>query len=641
MKKALLFSLLLSSTFTHIDAAEVAAPMAEQVVPASSEISLNKEEILGERSEKKHKAVDLDGKEIEVQFFDKSAHHGLVTKKLKLQDGGTYDPTGKQNFPYMAGEKMPAGAAVVYVLRKADSPDELKLVPADANIGNFPGYSANEPKEYWMYKDENNYLYPYAEEEDPNASLILNKKASVYVYEVPDFEATAQQKKITELEEKIKSGSFAAAPNESNAPAIAAAGSPFIEKFQYGEALIEGKHVNLVLTTSDPKATPENFAELKKEFLELCSAHPNVAVAIFSLALEGESVLAEGKTENLKTIRLFDKGITASLMFSSEVTPEMARAFVASLKSTSTMSKKEIEDLQKELTEKAAKAIQELEEERLQKEQMQMELMAAEEEVRKAQEETETAKVLAAKILEEADAHKEDAIVSKQIAEQTEQQLEQTQIQVVETERKLEEIASTEQQLEQENAALKGTIQEEKDEKEKIKEKLDDAHDMIGETHEALLEAATNANNVAIQQPVDQQVVVTTPIDINASEHIDSTLPIAEASIVNPSQQSLADVTRIEDQPIASPSLEEEQSIPIAKPLEDQLPNDDVNAATGVSEQQILPIATQVEPQSAVIMLDKDKLEKSVPNPLADSLAKYVEPNDAGLHPAATEILSH
>ena len=92
MKKKLLFSLLLGTAFiwtNNLCAAEV-APAAEEAKPAGDKAAVDEpktEEV------KKYKAIGLDGKEIEVQFFDKSKHPGMVTKFLNLQDGGTYNPS--------------------------------------------------------------------------------------------------------------------------------------------------------------------------------------------------------------------------------------------------------------------------------------------------------------------------------------------------------------------------------------------------------------------------------------------------------------------------------------------------------------------------------------------------------------------
>ena len=84
MKKKLLFSLLLGSAFAWMNevyaADTAAAPAAEKAKPTGD----------AKEEEKKYKAVGLDNKEIEVQFFDKSKHPDFVLKKLFLQDGGAY-----------------------------------------------------------------------------------------------------------------------------------------------------------------------------------------------------------------------------------------------------------------------------------------------------------------------------------------------------------------------------------------------------------------------------------------------------------------------------------------------------------------------------------------------------------------------
>ena len=76
MKKKLLFSLLLGSAFAWMNemyaADTAAAPAAEEAKPAGD----------AKEEEKKYKAVGLDNKEIEVQFFDKSKHPDFVLKKL-------------------------------------------------------------------------------------------------------------------------------------------------------------------------------------------------------------------------------------------------------------------------------------------------------------------------------------------------------------------------------------------------------------------------------------------------------------------------------------------------------------------------------------------------------------------------------
>lgn len=615
MKKQLLFSLLLSSAFSLTN--EVYAT-EEAVVPSAdvnNEIVINKEKILGERPEKKYKAIGLDGKEIEVQFFDKSMHPNLATKKLKLQDGGTYDPTGKQNFPYMAGEKMPEGAAVVYVLRKSDNPDELKLAPADADIGKFSGYTGNEPKEWWMYKDENNYLYPYTEENDPNAKLILNKDANVYVYEVPDFEETMLKQKISKLEEEIKSGNITAAPGQvvsegNSSTSTIVTDSPFYKKFQFGDGLFNGKRIDFVLTTSDPKATPEVFAKLEKDLLELCSEHPNVAVAIFSLALEDKH--HEEKTESLKNIRISYEGIAATLMFSSEVNPIDARAYIEHLKMTSTMSPRDIKELQnkqEQQLEEKEKALEELEEE---KRKMEAELLAREEEVQRMEaeliakeREADIAKEIAAQALDEADKQKSMAL-------QTELELEKSHDEIVQTEEELklvqQEADLNAQQLEAENEKLKDEKEKLEAENKKVEEKLDDAHEMLSDAHQALITTAIPpVQDSKEEQEVLPPIVSSSNPSLDGNDLVDE-MPITEEPKIIQQTDSSGD------------SSLEKDDLTIGQPSE-ELADSQLNTTTKV--------VNEIQPGD---------LEQSKPTPLAESLAKYVKPEIISNDEKNTEI---
>ncbi len=216
MKKRLLFSLLLGSAFIWTNelhtASEATAPAGEEKSAEKIEAEAKADAPKGEE-EKKYKAIGLDGKEIEVQFFDKSKHPDLVLKKLFLQDGQAYShcsDSDPRNVPYIAGELPPAGCAVVNVFRKNNNPDELKFMgPAVAN-GAVPDYAVKN-EELWMYFD-GKFLYPFDDVEDPNAKLILkNNEVKVYSYEIVDSENSAKAKELQEalkksadLEEKLK-----------------------------------------------------------------------------------------------------------------------------------------------------------------------------------------------------------------------------------------------------------------------------------------------------------------------------------------------------------------------------------------------------------------------------------------------------
>jgi hypothetical protein len=262
MKKKLLFSLLLGSAFAWMNEMYAAAD-AEPAVEAGTNAGAKAAE--QETLEKAYKAKGLDGKEIEVRFFDKSNHSG-VTKVLNLQDGGTYSNM-KVNVPYMAGVPMPEGAAVVYVGRKKDNTDELILVPADADIGTFTDYSF-DPKEYWMYFD-GKYLYPYKEIPDTNAQLILGKKASIYQYEVPDEESTALKKEADDAKKEL-------ATAQEQLKEGGGAGGASSEELTKLKADLEAKTKELAEAEEKLKAgggtggvSPEETEALKKEIDEL------------------------------------------------------------------------------------------------------------------------------------------------------------------------------------------------------------------------------------------------------------------------------------------------------------------------------------------------------------------------------------
>ncbi|MBP9828809.1 MAG: hypothetical protein KBD04_02105 [Proteobacteria bacterium] len=681
MNKKLLFSLLLGSSFSwinemHATAEDSASIEGQSPALAATDSAIseeNKEHSSEEKSEKKYKAINLDGNEIEVQFFDKSMHPGMITKKLKFQDGGIYDPTGKQNFPYMAGEKMPEGAAIVYVLRKNDNKDEIKLVPANANIGNFPGYSG-DPKEWWMYKDENNYLYPYTEEPDPNASLILGKQASVYVYEVPDLEATEKEKalqkakeELAELQEKLKSGAYAVAaePGQSvntDLPAATNSEGLLTKKFQFGDGIFEGKQMNLVCTTSDPKATQETFLKLVSKLLELFSTLPNVAVAMFSLALDDEN------SNNLRQIRISGEGISVNLMFSSEIDPQTARRYVEHLRST-TFSPDEMKSLQ----EKHNLAVKEYE--------------AAMESMRLMQAQLDAAKELAAQALTTADEQKLEkakadleAENAKAILDATQNELilekaarEQSEEEKLAAEEEAKQAAILAQKAEQEKLAAEeeakqAAILAQKAEEEKLEaeKRLDKAHNAIIQVATAktkddnamlsptLLNApagdlASQSNGLADDGTnVEQQQ--TLPLDNSAGDEV--TKPVANSLAddgTNMEQQQTLPLDNSAGDEVTKPvangladdgtNMEQQQTLPldnssgdeVTKPVANGLADD----GTNMEQQQTLPLDNSAgdevinngenlapNPQTSVV--DESTLKASVTSPLQQSLAPYL-----------------
>lgn len=352
MKKKLLFSLLLGSAFAWMNevyaADTAAAPAAEKAKPTGD----------AKEEEKKYKAVGLDDKEIEVQFFDKSKHPDFVLKKLFLQDGGAYSKSSDsdpRNVPYAAGELLPEGSAVVNVFRKSDSPDELKFT--GPGVGNVDGHTS-KAEEFWMYFD-GKFLYPYTAVTDPNGKLILgNDKVQVYSYEIIDSEATAKAKELEDtkkqLEEAKKNGGGGSPEDAARvkeletqieelkknagngaAPAVDPS-APLTKTFQF-----EG--MNFVIITSDPaaKSHPELFEELKSNLYKLFSIQPKVGTAIAAMMLKSHESLDGSQGEFVKILvadayKLMgsDKTINlvAELQFPTEVAYQDAYAYVEGLK---------------------------------------------------------------------------------------------------------------------------------------------------------------------------------------------------------------------------------------------------------------------------------------------------------------------
>ena len=611
MKKKLLFSLLLGSAFSWTN--EIHATEVTAITTAESSVNetASKDAAIRERPEKKHKAIGLDGKEIEVQFFDKAMHPDLVTKELTFQDGGTYDPTGKKNFPYMAGEKMPEGAAVVYVLRKNSNPDELKLVPADADISKFPGYSGSISTEWWMYKDENNYLYPYVEKEDPNAQFILGKKASVYIYEVPDLAATEKEKELADIREQLKSGGGIVATSEQATrgenPVIITSDAPFWEKFQFGDGLFDGKRIDFVITTSDPKATPETFAKLKRDLLETFSEKPNVATAMFALALEDLSNLKEGKPESLKNVRITYEGISATLMFSSEVDPLTARAYINDLMTKHTMSHEDIRNLQKEHEQKLAEYERtladleekelKLEEERLKNKQMQEELAIAAQKAAAAQEVIEeitlekvAATEVAAQALNAADEHRVEQVQTVQALDETREKLTVVQAEQNQIVQALDETQEKLTVAQIDEATLKAQKEAAEEAAQRAEAEKMVAEDKLAKSHAALIEATINSGDTAVN----------------------TTAPISAQ------KEQLASPVHSEESPKDSVVQGEGEGATIQ--------HQDVNESTvaDIHNDENLSLNPQLPIKKDKMALDPELLKGSEPSILQQSLAPYL-----------------
>ncbi len=674
MKKKLLFSLLLGSAFSWTN--EIHATEVTAITTAESSVNetASKDAAIRERPEKKHKAIGLDGKEIEVQFFDKAMHPDLVTKELTFQDGGTYDPTGKKNFPYMAGEKMPEGAAVVYVLRKNSNPDELKLVPADADISKFPGYSGSISTEWWMYKDENNYLYPYVEKEDPNAQFILGKKASVYIYEVPDLAATEKEKELADIREQLKSGGGIVATSEQATrgenPVIITSDAPFWEKFQFGDGLFDGKRIDFVITTSDPKATPETFAKLKRDLLETFSEKPNVATAMFALALEDLSNLKEGKPESLKNVRITYEGISATLMFSSEVDPLTARAYINDLMTKHTMSHEDIRNLQKEHEQKLAEYERtladleekelKLEEERLKNKQMQEELAIAAQKAAAAQEVIEeitlekvAATEVAAQALNAADEHRVEQVQTVQALDETREKLtvvqaEQNQIvqALDETQEKLtvaqaeqnqtvQALDETQEKLTVAQAEQDKTVRALDEAREKLTvvqaeqnqtvQALDETQEKltVAQIDEATLKAQKEAAEEAAQRAEAEKMVAEDKLAKSHAALIEATINSGDTAVnttapISAQKEQLASPVHSEESPKDSVVQGEGEGATIQ--------HQDVNESTvaDIHNDENLSLNPQLPIKKDKMALDPELLKGSEPSILQQSLAPYL-----------------
>ncbi len=357
MKKKLLFSLLLGSAFSWMNGMYAATDVKVDAAGAKEKPAEAGKEAAPKVAAKVYKATDLDGTVKNVTFFKDEGYTG-ATKPLKFQDGGTYDPTGKKNFPYMAGEEMPKGHAVVYVLRKEGSDNELKFVSADGSP-KAAGYT-NVPAEWWMYFDGER-LYAYEEKPDANATLILGKKASIYEYQVPDKEKEALK---AEVEAAKKSGGGTAAPVVNSAgnaeaaellkgiKASEASMAESIEKLKQlsltlganannGSALSQVFTVNgvqFVITSTDPEAlkNPDLFATLVANAKELFSTRPSVFTALTKMLIPPQ---VTGEIAGLSKVSLADilkkdgadVTISADLSFGTGVTHEAAIAFLKAL----------------------------------------------------------------------------------------------------------------------------------------------------------------------------------------------------------------------------------------------------------------------------------------------------------------------
>lgn len=660
MKKALLFSLLLGSTFTWMN--EIYAAEEAKALPAETTSATNSEQII------KTKIVNKGvlGEDISVKYH-KEDPSNILYDNVVIQDGGIVIGP-KHNKPFIPGTAgTPKGYKMINIwfpivdkgskegwYGKYDEDFSKAIIQTD-NLDDFTqptGYTSAD--EYmWMLMSDDNEIFLGKLEKDENANDFYGsemydasrKKADidfVRKFKLPNKEATAKlqetMKQLADLEEKMKSGGFAAAQsNASNVSAAAApASSPFMKKFQFGDGMYDGKRVDFVLTTSDPKATPEAFAELEKDLLELCSKQPNVAVAIFSLALGFEA-------DSLKTVRLYNKGLTATLMFSSEVDPALAHAYVEHLRSTSTMSPEDVKTLQEEHAAKAAEyeqAMQALEAERLKNQEMQAELQRAAAEIHDAEKREEIAKEVAAQALTVADEHKEAAVESQQQLTVTQQEVVKTEAELeqakIAKEQTVEQLKEAQVQAEKTEAELLAEKEKLDAEKKAAEEKLEDAHERLSEAHEKLGDAheIINDANAAL-------------LEANKKAATSSDMPVAGEE---KAEEHHADVTEGHNdavavaEPLAQHDLSvDQQQTDVPAVVAEQIPEHvELPVDQHIVQTEVLPPAANGEehlPVAQAQLVEKDQSQNDaaivVDKPVA---APDEAANNGGPLPAATLV---
>lgn len=469
--------------------------------------------------------------EIEVTYHKEDPE--ILYDNVTFADAGIYifdtdkargkykNGAGEHNMPFIPGIKgAPKGYKIVTLWFPVDqdgseegsfgkfNPDFEKAVIQTENISDFKqpsGYTMNDKYMWMLMSDENNEIFIGTLEKDENADDFYGgqmydanrKKADidfVRKFKIPNKDATEKyqevKRKLSEFEKKIESGELGA--SSSNKSAITTTDHPFFEKFQFGDGQVNGRSVHLVLATSDPKATPENFAELKKDLLQTCSKHPNVAYAIFSLALDNESEKEE-RAKNLKAIRLVNKGLYATLTFSSEVDPELANAYIEKLKERSTLSPEDIKQLKETHIEKIVeyeKEIKDLEEEKFK--------------IKEALENAEKEKKIAAKIAAQAlDEVDQETIFKEQIDQIMEK-------------------------LKEENKQLKARNEVVENELEAIKIKLKNTHqEMIDRARQV-----TNNNQIQTNNDLNNgtAITATSVLSLPINDQIDKAEQINESS---------------------------------------------------------------------------------------------------------------
>ena len=636
MKKKLLFSLLLGSAFSWINEMHATAENSASVEEQSPALTTTDSAALAPALEIKTKIVNKGvlGEDITVKYH-KEDPENILYDNIVVQDGGIV--VGKKhNKPFIPGiAGTPKGYKMINIwfpiTEKGNKTgwygqyeeDFSKAIIQTENLDDFtqlPGYTSAD--EYmWMLMSDDNEIFigklvldenakDFYGEEKYDATRTKASLAFVRLFKLPNKEATAKLKEakeeLTELQEKLKSGAYtvAAEPGQSvNTDLRAATTSEGLltKKFQFGDGIFEGKQMNLVCTTSDPKATQETFLKLVSKLLELFSTLPNVAVAMFSLALDDEN------SNNLRQIRISGEGISVNLMFSSEIDPQTARRYVEHLRST-TFSPDEMKSLQ----EKHNLAVKEYE--------------AAMESMRLMQAQLDAAKELAAQALTAADEQKLEKAKADLEAENAKAILDATQNELI-----LEKAAreqSEEEKLAAEKEAKQAAILAQKAEAEKLaaEEEAKQAAILAQKAEEEKLEAEKRldkAHNAIIQVATaktkdDNAMLSPTLLDTPAGD-----LPSQSNSSAN-------NVTNVEQQQTLP--LDNTAGDEVTKTITNGLATDD---GTNIEQQQTLPLDNTAgdevmnngenlvpNPQTSVV--DESTLKASVTSPLQQSLAPYL-----------------
>lgn len=541
MKKKLLFSLLLGSTFSWINEMYATEEEATEQASTSNEIASKDVVLIKTQIEK----AGVIGDDITVTYH-KEDPENILYDNVVIQDGGIVVGP-KHNQPFIPGiEGTPTGYKMINIwfpiVEKGSKTgwygnyenDFSKAIIQTDNLSDFAqpsGYTGADDY-MWMLMSDDNEIFIGELTPDENAKAFYGnemydatrKKADlafVRKFKLPNKEATAKfqdaKKKLEEAEEQLKSGSNVVATSEhtSGGSVIAApSGAPFWEKFQFGDGLFGGKRIDFVITTSDPKATPEAFAELKRKLLEMFSATPNVATAVFSLALEDISKLEAGKPESLRQIRIFGENISANLMFSSEVEPSTARAYIDDLMTKHSMSPDDVKELQREHEQKLVEyehALADLEAERIKNEQMRIALEIAE---KQAAEETLR-----------AEEEKKRAEIAAELAAQALDEADEKEVEKVKIDQELEVIgaALTAAQIDEET--LKGQKEAAEEALRRAEEEKMVAEDKLNEVHDKLIEAATTNsggnvinNQEVLPPPSDDLPTITTGDDVDSNQ---------------------------------------------------------------------------------------------------------------------------